>query len=188
MIKFKLFIEFFCLALALGFFSPTASAASVSGLSPTPVLYKTDSVNSYELFWPVSAGRVMGDKLYFLKILKENIRGALIFNDLKKAEYNITLSEKRTVEAEKLFTVTKDYNSGKKTLDAAKQKQEKASAFLKKADGKDRYIGDVKNRMLYSFKNQRDVLNDISLKVAQDQKVILEGSSNQLNLLLKSIE
>src|SRR5688500_13173828 len=78
-------------------------------VSPQPTIVP---VNSFDLFCPISAGKVAGDSLYFLKNLKENIRGVFIFDDFKKIEYNIVLTEKRAVEAEKLFLDKKDYTNG----------------------------------------------------------------------------
>lgn len=60
-------------------------------------------IDSFELFWPVTAGKVRGDSLYFLKRFKEKLRGVLIFSDAKKADYEAFIATKRVVEAEKLF-------------------------------------------------------------------------------------
>lgn len=59
-------------------------------------------VRSFDLFWPVVAGRVKGDTLYSLKRLKENVRGMLIFDDFERADYYGFLATKRLVEGEAL--------------------------------------------------------------------------------------
>lgn len=61
-----------------------------------------ESVNSFELFWPVVAGKTKGDSLYSLKLFKEKVRGFLIFGKPQKADYSLFLTTKRILEAEKL--------------------------------------------------------------------------------------
>lgn len=62
------------------------------------------AVDSYELFWPMVAGKTMSDGfVYKLKILKEDVRGYLIFGPAPKADYRVFLGVKRLLEAEKLL-------------------------------------------------------------------------------------
>lgn len=92
MIK-RFFVFLFALVFSLSLFSP--------------ILAKTETVpqevSSYELFWPVTAGKTLGDSLYGLKIFKEKLRGAFIFGKLQKLDYSLFLATKRVVEAEKLL-------------------------------------------------------------------------------------
>ena len=78
----------------------------------------TTEVSSFELFRPVVAGRTMDDSLYFLKSLKEKIRGFFIFGREQKADYAVFLAVKRVLEAEKLVNEGKD-DLAKKTLGKA---------------------------------------------------------------------
>lgn len=153
--------------------------------SPSPTITPFDS---YKLFWPISAGKVMGDSLYFLKSLKENLREIFIFSDFKKADYNITLSEKRVVEGEKLFLANKDYNNGKKTLEAAQQKREKALNLINKAKEKGRYVVDLQNRMVSSLEHQRALLSYISTQIPTDQQKEISENISQLNSLLAKLQ
>lgn len=75
-------------------------------------------VNTFELFWPVVAGKTSNESLYFLKRYKEDIRGFFIFGKPQKAEYNTLLATKRILEADKLMQdgINNEY---KKTLEAA---------------------------------------------------------------------
>lgn len=73
-------------------------------------------VSSFEIFWPVTAGKTMDDSLYFVKTLKENIRGFLIFGTPQKADYQVSLATKRLVEAEKLIKDGKN-DAALKTID-----------------------------------------------------------------------
>lgn len=83
------------------------------------------TMSAYELFWPVVAGKTRGESLYFLKRLKEKIRGALIFGDAQKTEYRILLSTKRILEADKLLE-NKKTEHAIKALEEAKENLEEA--------------------------------------------------------------
>lgn len=123
--------------------------------------YQVLAQNSYELFWPIVAGRTSGDSLYPLKLLKENIRAVLIFSDIKKAEYSLFLSEKRLVEFENLVKVKKDGGNAIKTLDALNKNHMKVIDYLGKAKGGDVGVGYTKQRILNSFGNQVLVLESM---------------------------
>ena len=83
-------------------------------LAPSPSPRPTPApVDTYALFFPITHGKVIGDSLYSLKLLKERLRGMLIFGDFNKAMYNITLSEKRLVETEYLLTTNGDFENVK---------------------------------------------------------------------------
>ena len=77
-------------------------------------------VNSFELFWPVVAGKTRGDSLYSLKRLKEKVMGIFVFGHAKKADYQISLATKRVVEAEKLLLDGKE-ELAIETLDEAEE-------------------------------------------------------------------
>jgi len=94
------------------FTSSLLVALAVLALTPNSIIAKerfiptpspTAEINSFELFWPISAGKTVGDSLFFVKNLKENIRGLLIFGMPQKARYSALLATKRVVEAEKLM-------------------------------------------------------------------------------------
>lgn len=88
-----------------------AQQATISG-------QPNEATSSFELFWPLSAGRTEGDSLYGLKLLKEQIRGWFIFKEAPKADYQVMLSTKRILEADKLLQGNKT-DQTVKTLDQA---------------------------------------------------------------------
>lgn len=103
----------------------------------------TEAKTTFEIFWPLTAGRTIDDKLYFLKTLKENLRGALIFGSAQKAEYAVLLGTKRVLEADKLIkdgkkdfadkTLKKaleELNIAQKNIDSAKAKRESFGSNL----------------------------------------------------------
>lgn len=95
----------------LKFFAIIGVIISLFSLSFFPATsYAQDEmrqVNSFDLFWPVVAGKTRGDSLYFAKKLKENLRGLFIFGAPEKADYMAFLATKRIVEAEKLMNDNK---------------------------------------------------------------------------------
>ena len=66
-----------------------------------------------------------------LKIIKENLRGLVIFGMLQKANYAVLLTTKRIIEAEKLILDGKN-DFASKSLDLAKTKFNTASYNLGK--------------------------------------------------------
>ena len=83
----KFLFAFISLALVLFSFSPAFA----------------QEINSYELFWPITAGKVAGEPFYGLKLFKEKVRGSFIFGKFQKASYALFLTTKRVVETEKLI-------------------------------------------------------------------------------------
>ena len=119
---------FLLVALVIGFLGVFAVCSrAVLAETPSPVVSAVSAeVNSFEAFWPLVAGKTEGDSLYFLKQLKEQVRGLLIFGTPQKLEYNVLLAAKRSLEAEKLI---QNGNS-----DAAKRTLERAQAQLNNAE------------------------------------------------------
>ncbi len=93
----------------------TFSLSPVFAQEPTPTSSPRPTT-SYELFWPIVAGRLPDDSLYFLKTLKEKLELFLAFSSSKKANQYLTLSKKRLVESEKLLLEKKDYPLANQTL------------------------------------------------------------------------
>ena len=114
---------------ALFLYNPSADVAA---LTPTPAA----KVNSFELFWPISAGKTMASKIYTLKLWKENLRGSLIFSKARKADYLTFLSVKRLIEAEALFADGKN-DLANKTLDLAIVRLNKAENIAALAKGEE---------------------------------------------------
>jgi len=132
----KFFKGLVILVLLIGFvFLPTSVFAQENGESMVDskdFMEGVVEVNSFELFWPIVAGRTMGDPLYFLKNLKEGVRGWFIFGAPQKADYSIFLATKRVVEAEKLINEG-EKDLADKTLARVVKQLEKAEQNLGKA-------------------------------------------------------
>ncbi|MFH1827148.1 MAG: DUF5667 domain-containing protein [bacterium] len=165
-------IRRFCVSMLLLVFCFLGLIFSKSTLAQdtAPTFSSVSNISSFELFWPIVAGRVSGEPLYPLKIFKEKIKGVLIFRDIKKSEYNLFISEKRVVEFEKLSLVNKDFVNAAKTLDVAKFYHSKTLSYLEKAKVGGKMVGPTRERIIMSFNNQILLLKDIASKVNDDQK------------------
>lgn len=154
-------------------------ALAIPAYAANDVEQEVESVNSFELFWPIVAGKTAGDVLYPLKTLKENLRGFFIFASFNKAEYNITLSEKRLVEAEKLI-LEKDFSNAEKTLSMAKKKRNKAMSYIKKSTSSGIETTNLKVRFISSMEKQSMVLNYLLQDIPEDQKELINQDLEQM--------
>lgn len=131
--------------------------------------------SSYELFYPIVAGKVPGDKWYDLKIFREKLVSFFLFNSDKKIEYHSSLSKKRLVEAEKLITVNKNFTLGLITLE--KSTDELKSAW-KIAKTKTDSMGDLKTDsqtiVVFMLKLADQLPNDEKLKAVALSQSLLE--------------
>lgn len=108
---------------------------------------ENQEVNSFELFWPVVAGRTMGSPIYTIKLVKEKVRGALIFGKAQKAEYFVFLATKRVVEAEQLLGEGKS-DLAAKTLGNATVLLDKSEASVSQAGESISTVVDEMNKKL----------------------------------------
>ncbi len=116
--------------------TPVAPKATATPL-PTPV-------DSFSLFWPVSSGKTIQSKVYFLKLLKEKVRGFLIFGSSEKASYQMFIATKRMLEAE--FLIKNNLPElANKTLDAAIDNLNKSNSALNNAKKEGNVNQDMKN-------------------------------------------
>lgn len=135
-----------------------------------------EEINSFELFWPIVAGRTIDDPLYPLKSLKEKIRGWFIFGKPQKAEYAITLATKRVVEAEKLLGDGKK-ELAEKTLDKALTQLNEAERKIKRAGGSlDNFVNEINNKL--------DNLEKFIPQLSSQN----EDASEKLNFVLEKVK
>lgn len=116
---------------AIIFVSPALAKVNAVAQSASP----SGEIDVFKLFWPISPGKTLDEPMYFLKDLKEKIRGVLIFSPAAKAEYAVLLATKRVLESEKLVNQGKN-DLANKTLDLAKNQFEMAEKNLEMAKSK----------------------------------------------------
>lgn len=142
--------------------------------------------NSFEEFWPVVAGRVEGDSLYFVKMLKERVREKLLLTSFKKADYNIGLSVKRTVEAEALIRSGKIDNA-RKTLEKAHEKRVKALSYITKAKEEGEKVDDLKYTLKATLEKELALLTSLAQKESGDAKALIEDSVAKVSSMISSL-
>lgn len=164
-------------AVAFCFFTVNKDALAVSpDLSPKPI-----RVDSFELFWPIVAGKVEGDSMYRLKIFKENIRRYLILSSLKKAEYLTFISSKRLVEFEELALFRKNFENATKTLGVYMSTHKKIFSYLDKAKSDGVVITNTQSIIEDTLNRQLSLLNYILLSVDNSQKTGVEDAISFIN-------
>lgn len=166
-----IFLAFLFLTLLV---SPLyAVTAKPPSANPEPVK------DSYTLFYPVVAGKVEGESLYFLKRVRDKITEILAFSDERKSTVTLALATKKLLEAEKLLKeekyeyANKAFNLFSDYLDSSYQHAVKAQE------------GDFVVDLFGEISNQTDkyliLLNQLKNKMPEEQK-------NRLLEILKKTE
>ncbi len=184
----KLFSLFFAAALLV--ISVGSAYAHETGTphahpSSTPTAAPAE-FNSFEEFWPVVAGRVEGDSLYFVKMMKESLREKLLLTSFKKADYNIGLSVKRTVEAETLIRSGKIDNA-RKTLEKAHEKRVKALSYITKASDEGEKVDDLKATLKATLEKELALLSSLAQKESGDARALVEDSVAKVSSMISSM-
>ena len=164
-------------AVTFCLFTLNLKALAVSS-DPSPNPTKVDS---FELFWPIVAGKVQGDSMYRLKIFKENMRGYLILSSLKKAEYLTFISSKRLVEFEELALSRKNFENATETLEVYRSTHKKIFSYLDKAKSEGVMITNTQSIIEDTLNRQLTLLNYILLGVDNSQKTGVEGAISFIN-------
>lgn len=139
------------------------------------------NIDIYAVFWPLVPGKTMRDSLYPLKIFKETIGEWFSFGDIKKAQYYITLSEKRALETYKLFIDNKDYKNASKTLDVNQKYLKKIFDLIKKAEKDQKRVDGVKGKFTTSLENQQKLYKLIQSQGPDDQKSQFDKALENIN-------
>lgn len=158
--------------------TPVVKAAETAKPSPSPV---PTTVNSFEVFWPMVAGKTMQSKLYFLKTLKEKIRGIFIFGSAQKANYDIFIGIKRMLEAEVLMKAQLT-DLANRTLDSASTDFDKANSALTNAKNSSDVDQDTKNEINIRVSNLKKFVTSLE-KENPGFKDKLQSIMDKLNAL-----
>lgn len=169
------------IAIFLSLFFVTVNFVSAQSMEPASSL-SASTVDSYNLLWPLTAGKTENDSLYFLKLLKERISGLFIFNDTKKADYKILLGTKRVLEAEKLL---KDGNTvtASKTLEKARSEYFSAFNHLKKAHSQNKLSAEEirRDRLVYV----KSIVDQLKTSAPQEVQEGLDGVKESADVMLR---
>ena len=132
--------------------APVTILAQRTKVAPSPTPSPVIEINSYQAFWPLTAGKTQDDQLYFLKKFKEEIRGWFIFGTAQKAEYTVFLATKRILEVEKLIKEGKS-EIADKTLEEALKQSTKAEILVNSALEKGENLGSSRQVMIDRLTN-----------------------------------
>lgn len=164
----------------------TAPAPSpIPSPSPSPA---AQNQSSYVLFWPIVAGKVAGEPFYFLKTLKENLTGKLIFSDIRKSDHHLFLSKKRLVETEKLLLEKKDYQNAKTTTQKMVREFETAIALANSAKGKGKKVQDLFNALSTDGEIVAGFLEGLTKQIPDGQRPPFTEAINKMRELVKNIQ
>lgn len=161
---------------------------SVQAQSPSPDLQNPYTASSsYEMFYPIVAGKLPGESTYFLKTIREWIAGKLIFNQNSQADFHLTLSQKRLVESEKLVE-KKDYEKAIKNLRNVVNEFKKSVEITKAIDKNKGNTKDLKNTLPREALKQTTLLQNLSTQVPENYKQTFIDTANQISDISKSVE
>ncbi len=178
----RIFVFFLFLVFVLCVTSISLAKTNIAPESKTGAV-----VNSYELFWPIVPGRVMGDKLYSLKFLKEKLRESIIFSSFKKADYLIVISEKRLVESEFLYK-NGNIKAGSETLSIAVKTWLRIRDLISQTKSSGTDVVNLQTRFANSLEKQSLVLEDLLIKLQDKQVDEIKTSLDKAKELLLELD
>lgn len=167
-------------SISLVFLSIFLSVSVLAQEEGSTISAKLKSGGSYELFWPLAARKTTTDPLYFLKLWKEKMRGMLIFEPAKKADYEVMLSTKRILEAEKLLQERKEDLVGQ-TLEKALAKLVSARANFSKSQKSGNDFQSVKINLVKQLSNLDGFLPELTSYGKGDY----QGKSNEIREIVE---
>ena len=182
----KLIAGFFVFLFLFAFVNSGTNAKSYNAPAVSPSPSPVANVDSFDLFWPLSAGKTMSSKLYFLKTLKEDVRGMLIFGSFQKADYNVFLSTKRVLEAQALID-SGNLSLGNKTLDVFNNKLTEAKDLYSKGKSQGDVPSATKENISKELTNLETFLKWYSNKNQGDTKSKLDKGLSTVQDFLKSL-
>jgi hypothetical protein len=166
------------LILFLSLFSPLYVHAQVQEASPSA---SPERVDSYNLFWPLSAGKTESDNLYSFKLFKETVGGWFTFGDTEKVDYAVLLGTKRMLEAEKLLSEGKN-EMAINALVRADAQYRAAYNLAKSAHSKSKFSPEKvrRDRLI----NTRRLIDYLKTNSTREIVIGLEKVKDGINLLL----
>lgn len=145
--------------------------------------YDFTKMTTYEMFWPIVAGKVPGDRFYNLKLWRDKLVSYLFFSQVKKSEYFKQLANKRLVEAERLLELQR-YSFFPETIADSSRNLKEGVILLSSAEEtpqmawlKGEYVKDLQKHLV--------VLQRMKEKVKEDQKQVIEETIETIENLIK---
>ncbi len=142
--------------------------------------------NPNAVFWPLAAGKTIEDPLYFLKELKENARGWIVFGAGQKANYQTTLVTKRLFEVEKLLKENKK-GPALKTIDKGLKQLNEAGVNIEKAR-KEKTPAPINIEMTDRLQKTKKYLVLLEKQADEETKQKLMAMNDQIEKLLQLLK
>lgn len=162
------------------------SFSNISAFVPAPS--PTAFPSSYELFYPLVAGKIPGDKYYGLKTAREWITDKLFFSSIRKADYHLILSKKRLVEAESQILKNKDFSQINKSLTKTVNEIKKTIEIGKIVGARGEQAKDLFNTVKIVGTNEADFIDKTLLKmVPENQKGFFSKTSQTIRDIVNQI-
>lgn len=144
--------------------------------------YDFASMTTYELFWPLVAGKVPGDKFYNLKLWRDKLMGYLFFSKLKKSEYFKQLANKRLVEAEKLLELQRDRYFTETLRQSTEYLEKGSSLLLATPENQSQFW--LKGEYAKDLQKHLVVLEKMRSKAGEEQKEFIEKTLEEVKRMI----
>lgn len=163
----------------------TDEAQLQSATESAQVEYDFASMTTYEMFWPLVAGKVPGDGLYQFKVWRDKLMGLFYFNKSKKSEYLKQLANKRLIEIERLVELER-HSHLESTLQKSSDNLERGVDLLL-ASGTDAQTEWLTQEFRKDLDKHRIVLERLGDKVQEDQKGSFDKSLQTVKDLIEKL-
>lgn len=125
---------------------------------------------SYDLPYP---GILPDNPLYLLKVIRDNLIGFFVSGNIKKAEYDLLMADKRLVSANYLVE-KKNYQLAITTLSKAGNYFDQAIQLAAQAKTQGQNASEVLNKLFDAAQKHQQVIYQMSQKTKGDVKYNLE--------------
>jgi len=178
------------LILAVAFLAPASvlaqddpEATEAAQVEETAPQYNFSQMNTYELFWPLVAGKVPGDRFYKFKAWRDQLMGKLIFSSFKKAEYFKLQANKRLIEAEKLLEIDRQ-SFLPTTVDQSAALLEQGAALAFAGEASDQKLW-LQEEFAKDIRRHQVILERMKEKISEAPKEAVEKALQKINELIE---
>jgi len=143
--------------------------------------------SSYDLFYPIVSGKVPGERFYFLKSLREWFVGKIVFDDIRKSDFHLTLSKKRLVEGEALIQKN-DYPRAQKSIEKSTKEYKKAVSIAQGALEKGKPAKDIINALKTDGRIEVNFLDRLIKNLPDNEAESFRPLLNDLRSLAENVD
>lgn len=153
--------------------------------TPSAITQETQRSN-YDLPYP---GLLADNPLYFLKVARDGLVGALITNPQKKATFDILQADKRLAGAESLINKDKKkYALAISTLSKAENYMEEAILKTKQAQKEGLETNELETALQKSVHKHLEDLTDLAATAPKEQKEAMKSMVKRVQSFTKTVD